>query len=100
VDVRRIQVGVDAAALVMRPWVATCEETRERLSARLEDDLRGRERKRVDRHLARCPYCRELLRSLARTVEGLRSLGRGDALPPVGPSVADAVVDRIRGHGP
>ncbi|MEX2210354.1 MAG: hypothetical protein WD689_01125 [Gaiellaceae bacterium] len=41
-----------------------------------------------------------MLRSLARTVEGLRSLGRGDSAPPPGPSVADAVVDRIRPGGP
>ncbi|HUG56139.1 MAG TPA: zf-HC2 domain-containing protein [Candidatus Limnocylindrales bacterium] len=90
---------MNAAMVLMRPWVATCDETRERLSAHLEGDLEGREAKRVLRHLVRCPYCREALRSLARTVEGLRSLGRGDALPRAGPSVADAVVDRIRRGG-
>ncbi len=99
-DGPRIQIGMNAAMVLMRPWVATCDETRERLSAHLEGDLEGREAKRVLRHLVRCPYCREALRSLARTVEGLRSLGRGDALPPAGPSVADAVVDRIRRGGP
>lgn len=98
-DGRRIQIGMGAATLV-RPWVATCAETRDRLSAHLEDELRGRERKRVLRHLVRCPHCRQMLRSLARTVEGLRSLGRGANLPPTGPSVADAVVDRIRRGGP
>jgi predicted anti-sigma-YlaC factor YlaD len=100
VDGRGIKVGVNAVTLVMRPWVATCDETRERLSAHLEGDLEGREAKRVLRHLVRCPYCREALRSLARTVEGLRSLARGDAVPTAGPSVADAVVDRIRRGGP
>jgi predicted anti-sigma-YlaC factor YlaD len=91
---RRIKVGME---LVLRPWVATCDETRERLSAQLEGALRGREAKRVLRHLARCPQCREALRSLARTVDGLRSLGRWE--PPARPSVANAVVDRIRSGG-
>jgi len=84
--------------LVLRPWVATCAETRERLSAHLEGELEGRDRKRVLRHLALCRHCRELLRSLARAVEGLRTLGQSDA-PSPGPSVADAVVDRIRHQG-
>ncbi len=82
----------------MRPWVATHEETRERLSAHLEGELKGREAKRVLRHLARCDPCRELLRSLARAVESLRALGQSEA-PPAAPSVADAVVDRIRRGG-
>jgi predicted anti-sigma-YlaC factor YlaD len=83
--------------LVMRPWVATCEETRERLSAHLEGELWGREAKRVLRHLARCHHCRELLRSLARAIDGLRALGQA-GVPPTAPSVADAALGRIR-HG-
>jgi predicted anti-sigma-YlaC factor YlaD len=86
---------------VLRLWTGTCEHTRDRLSAHLEGALRGREAKRVLRHLARCPHCREALRSLARTVDGLGSLGRADALSPAQPSVAGAVVDRIhRPAGP
>jgi predicted anti-sigma-YlaC factor YlaD len=88
-----IRLGMD---LVLRPWVATCAETRERLSAVLEGALNGREAKRVLRHLARCPKCREALRTLARAVDGLRSLGRADALAPHQPSVAPAVVERIQ----
>jgi predicted anti-sigma-YlaC factor YlaD len=88
-----IRAGMD---VLLRPWVATHGETRERLSALLEGALRGREAKRVLRHLARCPQCREALRTLARTVEGLGSLGRADAVASSQPSVADAVVDRIR----
>lgn len=84
-----------AMELVMRPWVATCAETRERLSAHLDGELRGREAKRVLRHLARCPRCREVLQSLARAVDTLRSLGQADAAPPA-PSVADSVIDRVR----
>lgn len=96
---RGIQVGMDAVLVVMRPWVASHAETQERLSAYLDDELRGRERKRVDRHLALCPVCREILRSLAQTLERLRSLARSDSAP-ARPSVADAVLDRIRGSGP
>lgn len=80
---------------LLRPWVATHAETRERLSDHLEGELRVRDAKRVLRHLARCPHCREALRSLARAVDGLRLLGRFDA-PAVGASVADAVLERIR----
>jgi predicted anti-sigma-YlaC factor YlaD len=82
----------------LRPWLGTCDETRDRLSAHLEGALRGREAKRVLRHLARCPQCREALRALAGTVDGLRSLGRMDASAPGQPSVADAVVSRIRSN--
>lgn len=81
---------------VLRPWVATCDQTRERLSAHLEGALSGRDEKRVLRHLARCPKCREALRSLVRTVDGLRSLGRADARTGTRPSVADVVIERIR----
>lgn len=81
---------------MLQPWVATCGQTRDRLSAHLEGLLGGREAKRVLRHLARCPHCREALRSLARTVDGLRSLGRADSRSPSPPPVAAAVIDRIR----
>jgi hypothetical protein len=83
---------------VLRPWVATCTETRDRLSAHLEGALAGREARRVLRHLARCPHCREALRSLSRTVDGLRALGGEDAHAPPRPSVVGAVVARIRNN--
>ena len=79
----------------MYPWVATHAETQERLSAHLEGELKGREAKRVQRHLVRCSVCQAVLRSLIRAVEGLRSLGEGETVSTV-PSAADAVVDRIR----
>lgn len=82
----------------MKPWVATCAETRERLSDHLEGDLTGREQKRVLRHLARCRHCRAILESLARTLDHVRSLGQVDvpAPAPATVSTADAVVERIR----
>lgn len=96
---RGIQVGMDAMLVVMRPWVASHEEAQERLSAYLEGELRGREHRRVVRHLALCPICRDVLRSLAQTLDRLRSLARSDS-PSPRLSVADAVVDRIRSGGP
>ena len=92
VDGGRIQSGV---SVVMYPWMATCAETRDRLSAHLDGELTGWDAKRVRRHLARCRLCQEMLRSLARTIDGLRSLGQGDVHSTV-PSAADAVVARIR----
>ena len=92
-------VGIQGAMeLLLRPWVATCAETRERLSAHIDGELKGREGKRILRHLARCHHCRELLRSLTRAVDSLRALGQRDVPSPT-PSVADAVVDRIRHEG-
>jgi predicted anti-sigma-YlaC factor YlaD len=93
-NIRGVKGVVRIAA---RPWVATCEETQERLSAHLEGELRGRQAKRVLRHLARCPHCREALQTLARAVTGLRALGQADSLAPARPSFADGVVGRIRG---
>jgi len=92
-------VGIQGAMeLLLRPWVATCDETRQRLSAHLDGELEGREGKRVLRHLVRCHRCRELLRSLTRAVDSLRTLGQSNVPSPT-PSVADPVVDRIRHEG-
>ena len=81
---------------VMRPWVATCDETRERLSAHLEGELTGREQKRVLRHLVRCKHCRAVLESLAHTLDHLRSLARADIAAPAPGTTASAVIERIR----
>jgi predicted anti-sigma-YlaC factor YlaD len=81
--------------VLTRPWIASCEETRERLSAHLEGELEGREEKRVLRHLVRCERCREVLRTLARAIHGLQALSRVDVSVPV-PSAAEAVVERVR----
>jgi predicted anti-sigma-YlaC factor YlaD len=78
----------------MKPWIATCRETRARLSDYLEDDLGARTRKRIMRHLDRCKHCRALLASLTRTLEELRSLRSVDEIPPT-PATVHAVVERI-----
>jgi anti-sigma factor RsiW len=80
--------------LLMKPWMATCRETRERLSDYLDGDLGARTRRRVSRHLARCKHCQALLQSLTRTLEQLRSLGSIDQGTPE-PAVVRAVIERI-----
>jgi anti-sigma factor RsiW len=80
--------------LLMKPWMATCRETRERLSDYLDGDLGARTRRRVGRHLARCKHCQALLESLTRTLEQLRSLGSIDQGSPE-PAVVRAVIERI-----
>ena len=82
--------------VLMKPWVASCDETRERLSDHLDGELTGRTQKRVLRHLVRCPHCRALLESLARTLDHLRSLGQIEVLAPLPVETADAVIERIR----
>jgi anti-sigma factor RsiW len=78
----------------MKPWVATCRETRARLSDYLDDDLSARTRTRITRHLARCKHCRALLESLTRTLEQLRSLGSAERVE-AAPATVRAVVERI-----
>ncbi len=74
-------------------WTGSCHETSELLSAHLEQDVPLTQRGRVRRHLARCAACQAVLRSLGRVVAELRALRLNDASFP---SVADAVVARVR----
>lgn len=81
--------------LLNRLLEATCEETSEHMSEHLEGELVGVRRVRIARHLSRCARCSAVLRSLANTVEQIRSLGRV-GVPSSTTSTADAVVGRIR----
>jgi anti-sigma factor RsiW len=85
---------VNVLSLLMKPWIATCRETGDRLSDYLEGDLGARTRRRVSRHLARCEHCQALLASLTRTLEQVRSLG-GMELGSPEPATVRAVVERI-----
>jgi predicted anti-sigma-YlaC factor YlaD len=85
---------VNVLSLLMKPWMATCRETRDRLSDYLEGDLGARTRRRIGRHLARCKHCQALLQSLTRTLEQLRSLGSLDQGFPE-PATVRAVIERI-----
>ncbi len=75
-------------------WNGTCRETGEHLSEHLEGELHGLRRLRIHRHLVRCELCQTVLRSLARTLAALRSLGTIEPAPT--PSVVPAVVATIR----
>jgi anti-sigma factor RsiW len=61
------------------------------LSEYLDGELVATERARVEEHAGFCPECRRMLRTLRRTVEGLRSLRL-----PVSEDVAERVIDRLR----
>lgn len=78
----------------MKPWVATCRETRGHLSDYLDGDLGARTGVRIMRHLARCEHCRALLESLTRALEQLRSLGTIEQASPA-PATVRAIVERI-----
>jgi anti-sigma factor RsiW len=85
---------VNVLSLLMKPWMASCRETRDRLSDYLEGDLGPRTRRRISRHLARCMHCQALLQSLTRTLEQLRPLGSIDQGSPE-PATVRAVIERI-----
>jgi anti-sigma factor RsiW len=85
---------VHVLSLLMKPWMATCRETRDRLSDYLDGDLGARTRRRVGRHLARCKHCQALLESLTHTLDELRSLGKIETGSPE-PATVRAVIERI-----
>jgi anti-sigma factor RsiW len=67
--------------------------THAHLSDYLDQDLTDAERERVEDHLSMCPHCRRVLRTLRRTLETLMELP-----PEPRPSVAEGVIDRLRGE--
>lgn len=81
--------------LLLKPWIASCHETRDRISDYLDGELEGRNLARVRRHLSRCDRCRAMLESLSRTLEQLRSLGSTDQVERT-PVTVSAVLARIR----
>lgn len=85
----------EAMRFAMRPWIGSCAETAARMSGHLDGDLPVREERLVRRHLAHCRRCRQVYESLLRAVEHLRAVGRDDLAAPV-PSIADAVIERVR----
>ena len=66
----------------------TCDEARERLSARLDDALGPDERSALDAHVASCVDCRRELGLLRNTVALLRAVDR--------PRAPAGFVDRVR----
>ena len=54
--------------LLLKPWIASCQETGNRISDYLDGELEGRSLARVRRHLARCKRCQAMLESMQRTL--------------------------------
>lgn len=81
--------------LLRMPWIASCEETGDRISDYLDGELEGRSLTRVRRHLSRCDRCRAMLDSLNRTLEQLRSLGSPEQVAPE-PATVSGVLERIQ----
>src|SRR5262249_43966282 len=63
-----------------------CQWVRDRLPLLVGDDLRGPDRRRVERHLIGCPHCRQHQTTLRQALEALRTVA---AAPPA-PVTADA----------
>jgi len=82
---------------LMNRFVASCAETREKLSDYVEGELKPQARRRIVGHLLMCRRCRAVLRSLKATIAGLNAVGPSE--PPADSSVAKAVIARIRGEG-
>jgi anti-sigma factor RsiW len=80
---------------LMDMMVGSCDETRELLSAHVDDELRGLRRLRVRLHLAGCDACSAAVRSLRKTIEHLHELG-DTFTPDPAPSVAPNVLERIQ----
>ena len=81
--------------VLLKPWIASCQETGDRMSDFLDGELEGRSLTRVRRHLSRCDRCRAMLDSLQRTLEQLRSLGSPEQVAPE-PATVTAVLSRIQ----
>lgn len=81
--------------LLLNPWIASCQETGNRISDYVDGELEGRNLTRVRRHLARCKRCQAMLESLQRTLEQLRSLGSPEQVAPE-PATVSAVLSRIQ----
>ena len=75
--------------------IGSCEETRELLSAHVEDELTGLRRLRVRLHLAGCDACSAAVRSLRKTIARLHEL-EGTFTPDPAPSVGPTVLERIQ----
>ena len=79
---------------LMRRAVGDCDETWNRLSDYLDRELTRPQRIRVGMHLAGCKACRQVARTLQRTVARLRALG-GATAPAANPAIVGTVVRRI-----
>lgn len=67
---------------------------RERMSDYVDGDLAREDRADVEEHVGMCPGCRRILNTLRSTLRQLAALSEEPE-----PSVADAVIQRLRRSG-
>jgi anti-sigma factor RsiW len=75
-----------------RPPALACREAVELVTDYLEGALTGRDRERLETHLAACPHCTEYLAQMRRTLD---LLGRIEP-EELAPEVQDELVDLYR----
>jgi anti-sigma factor RsiW len=73
-----------------------CKWVRDRLPLVVGDELRGLDRRRVERHLIGCPPCRQHQASLGQALETLRTVAATVTVPPGAPSLWPALARQIR----
>jgi anti-sigma factor RsiW len=67
----------------------TCEQAVALVTAYLDGALSGRERDRLDRHLALCPHCREHFKQIEATILVTGEIRTEDLQPPVREDLMD-----------
>jgi len=73
-----------------------CKWVRGRLPLLVGDDLRGLDRRRVERHLIGCPQCRQHQAALGQALETLRTASVHSPVPSDAPSLWPALARQIR----
>ena len=73
-----------------------CRWVRDRLPLMVDEELRGLDRRRVERHLIGCPRCRQQQAALGQAFETLRNVAASAIAPPDAPSLWPALARQIR----
>ncbi len=73
-----------------------CHWVRDRLPLSVGDDLRGLDRRLVERHLIGCPQCRQHQAALGQALETLRTVAATTSTAPDAPSLWPALARQIR----
>jgi hypothetical protein len=73
-----------------------CHWVRDRLPLLVGNDLRGIDRRRVERHLIGCPQCRQHQSALGQSLKALRAVAITSPVAPDAPSLWPALSRQIR----
>jgi anti-sigma factor RsiW len=73
-----------------------CKWVRDRLPLVVGDELRGLDRRRVERHLIGCSHCRQHQASLVQALDALQTVAATGPVPPDAPSLWPALARQIR----